>query len=130
MCIFMWMKVVTQELTSLMRINRYFIVVYFSSRVNLDIIATSYLDKINKRLKTKRLHAVELNHAQIASIIPDIITVHKKYGLNFDFYEVVKKDHVLISFFETFFDSAANPAVPKDVYWSPERYVLLLDLYA
>lgn len=99
-----------------------------SSKVNLDILALPYIQNIKKKLNIKRLHAADLSNTRIASLVPDIQQIHKEYGLTFDAYKVVKRDHILICFFESVFDSNVNQAVSKEHYWTPVRYKLLLSL--
>jgi hypothetical protein len=41
---------------------------------------------------------------------------------------VVKEDHAVISFFDQVFDQGINPAVTWSGYWTPLRYMLLLQL--
>lgn len=64
----------------------------------------------------------------VCEIVADILLIHKKYGLTFDFYRVAKTDHALISFFDQVFDQGVNPAVPWHAFWTPLRYIVLLKL--
>lgn len=99
-----------------------------SSKVNLDILALPYLQNLRKRLKVERLHAVDLSNEKLALIVPEILSIHKKYGLTFDFYRIAKADHALICFFDQVFDQEVNPAVSWHTYWTPLRYAMLLKL--
>jgi hypothetical protein len=40
----------------------------------------------------------------------------------------VKEDHAIISFFDQVFDSGMNDAVPYEAYWTPLRYLVLLQV--
>lgn len=99
-----------------------------SSKVNLDIVAESKVKSLRKRLEVKRLHAAELGNGRLIEIVKDIDTLKKQYDLRFDIYRVNKADHALISFFDQVFDQGMNPAVPWVAYWTPLRYVLLVNL--
>lgn len=99
-----------------------------SSRVNLDILALPYLENICKKLNVDRLHASQLKDDDLASIVPEILAIHKKYALTFDFFKVIKADYALISFFDQVFDCEVNQAVSPLVWGTPVRYALLLKL--
>jgi hypothetical protein len=99
-----------------------------ASKTNVDVLASSAVRTLRKRLGVERLHAAELGNGRLVEIVNDINALTKKYCLTFDFCRVVKVDHALISFFDQVFDAGLNPAVPWTAYWTPLRYVLLIKL--
>ena len=52
------------------------------------------------------------------------LSCRRSTDVRFDVWQVVKRDHAIISFF----DQGMNPAVPRVAYWTPFRYPLLLNL--
>lgn len=57
-------------------------------------------------------------------VVDTLLVLQKKHRIRFDVWQVVKRDHAIISFF----DQGMNPAVPRVAYWTPFRYPLLLNL--
>ncbi len=61
---------------------------------------------------------------RLDEVVDTLLVLQKKHRIRFDVWQVVKRDHVIISFF----DQGMNPAVPRVAYWTPFRYPLLLNL--
>jgi len=99
-----------------------------SSSDNLDKQAEKELAVLRKTLRVPRLHAAELGIHRLADVIDTLLMLQKKYRIRFDIYQVVKRDHAIISFFDQVFDQGMNPAVGWTAYWTPLRYPLLLSL--
>ncbi len=99
-----------------------------SSSINLDIVAEPYLVALRRRLDTKRLHAAQLGCERLDLVADGLIDLQKRFKLRFDFYRVAKPDHAIICFFDQIFDQGMNPAVTWTGYWSPLRYILLLQI--
>ena len=57
-----------------------------------------------------------------------LLVLQKNHRIRFDIWQVVKRDHAIISFFDQVFDQGLNPVVPWSAYWTPLRYPLLLNL--
>jgi hypothetical protein len=75
-----------------------------------------------------RLHAAELGNGGLVPIIEDLAQLQNQLDLSFDISRVSKPDHAIISFLDQVFDQGLNPAVTWTGYWTPIRYVLLLEL--
>lgn len=101
-----------------------------SSKVNIDLLAEKNVAKLREKLGVNRLHASELGNGGLVPIASDLIRIQKEFDISFDFYQVSKVDHALISFFDQVFDAGLNPAVPWTSYWTPLRYILLLKVAA
>lgn len=99
-----------------------------SCDLNVDVLSIKQITSMRRRLGVDRLHASELGNEKLASLIPDLIALHRKFNFNFDFYKINKADYAVISFFDQVFDQGMNPAVPWTGYWTPLRYILLIKL--
>lgn len=99
-----------------------------SSPDDLDKVAESELASLRKKLGVQRLHAAELGMYRLDDVVDTLLVLQKKHRIRFDVWQVVKRDHAIISFFDQVFDQGLNPAVPWSAYWTPLRYPLLLNL--
>ena len=99
-----------------------------SSNVNLDVLAEERLIPLRKRLGVDRLHAAQLGVGRLATIANELVAMQKTFDLRFDLSRVNKPDHAVICFYDQVFDQAMNPAVTWTSYWTPLRYILLLNL--
>lgn len=99
-----------------------------SSLQDIDNVAEQELAGLRNRLGRNRLHANELGVGRLLSIASELEQLQLKLDINFDIYRFVKTDHVIISFFDQVFDSGTNQAVPYEVYWTPVRYLVLLQV--
>lgn len=99
-----------------------------SSSYDLDKVAEKKLAELRKKLGVQRLHASELGMNRLSDIVDTLLVLQKKYRIRFDIWQVVKRDHAIISFFDQVFDQGINPVVPWIAYWTPLRYLLLLNL--
>jgi len=97
-----------------------------SSKFDIDLFAEKNVAKLREKLGVSRLHASELGNGGLVLVTSDLIIIQKEFDISFDFYQVSKVDHALISFFDQVFDSGLNPLIPWTAYWTPLRYVLLL----
>lgn len=93
-----------------------------SSDANLDKVAEADLAVIRKTLGVQRLHAAELGLHRLSDLVDTLLVLQKKHRIRFDIWQVVKRDHAIISFFDQVFDQGMNPAVPWSAYWTPLRY--------
>lgn len=99
-----------------------------SSPDDLDKVAEAELASLRKKLNVQRLHAAELGMYRLDEVIDTLLVLQKKHRIRFDVWQVVKRDHAIISFFDQVFDQGLNPVVPWSAYWTPLRYPLLLNL--
>ncbi|WP_419793247.1 DUF3800 domain-containing protein [Serratia fonticola] len=99
-----------------------------SSSDDLDKVAEAELAVLRKKLGVQRLHAAELGMHRLDEVVDTLLILQKKHRIRFDIWQVVKRDHAIISFFDQVFDQGVNPAVPWNAYWTPFRYPLLLKL--
>lgn len=51
-----------------------------------------------------RLHAAELGMHRLDNVIDTLLVLQKKHRIRFDIWQVVKRDHAIISFFDQVFD--------------------------
>lgn len=51
-----------------------------------------------------RLHAAELGMHRTDNVIDTLLVLQKKHRIRFDIWQVVKRDHAIISFFDQVFD--------------------------
>lgn len=99
-----------------------------SSANDLDKVAEAELASLRNKLGVKRLHAAELGMYRLDDVVDTLLVLQKKHRIRFDIWQVVKRDHAIISFFDQVFDQGLNPVVPWTAYWTPLRYPLLLNL--
>ena len=99
-----------------------------SSPDDLDKVAEADLAALRKKLGVQRLHAAELGIHRLDEVVDTLLVLQKKHRIRIDVWQVVKRDHASISFFDQGFDQGMNPAVPRVAYWTPFRYPLLLNL--
>lgn len=99
-----------------------------SSAADLDSVAEAGLATLRKKLGVQRLHAAELGMHRLSEVVDTLLVLQKKHRIRFDIWQVVKRDHAIISFFDQVFDQGLNPAVTWTAYWTPLRYPLLLNL--
>jgi hypothetical protein len=83
-----------------------------SSDANLDKVAEADLAVFRKTLGVERLHAAELGLHRLSDLVDTLLVLQKKHRIRFDIWQVVKRDHAIISFFDQVFDQGMNPAVP------------------
>ena len=98
-----------------------------SSDANLDKVAEADLAVIRKTLGVQRLHAAELGLHRLSDLVDTLLVLQKKHRIRFDIWQVVKRDHAIISFFDRVFDQGMNPAVPG-LHTGPSALPLLLNL--
>ncbi|MCX3310961.1 DUF3800 domain-containing protein [Pantoea vagans] len=99
-----------------------------SSSDDLDKVAEKELAVLRKKLKVERLHAAELGIHRLSEVIDTLLVLQKKHRIRFDIWQVVKRDHAIIAFFDQVFDQGINPVVPWMAYWTLLRYPLLMNL--
>lgn len=92
-----------------------------SSPEDLDKVAEKELAALRKALRVPRLHAAELGMHRLGDLVDTLLVLQKKHRIRFDIYQVVKRDHAIISFFDQVFDQGMNPAVSWTSYWTPMR---------
>lgn len=97
-----------------------------SSSLDIDTLAKKTIAASRVKLGVDRLHACELGNGGLVKISSSLLQIQKDFDVCFDFYQVSKIDHALITFFDQVFDAGLNPAVPWTAYWTPLRYILLL----
>ncbi|WP_454771072.1 hypothetical protein [Escherichia coli] len=66
---------------------------------------------LRKTLGVERLHAAELGVHCLSEVV-DIAGPAENHRIRFDIWQVVKRDHAIISFFDQVFDQGLNPVVP------------------
>ncbi len=99
-----------------------------SCRKNLDMTADRMLAKLRSELEVPRIHASELGVGRLTSVYKAFTKYQKDNDIRFNFYQVQKRDHAIISFFDQVFDSGMNDAVVHEHYFTPIRYKLLLEV--
>lgn len=75
-----------------------------SSPDDLDKVAEAGLAALRKKLKVQRLHAAELGIHRLGEVVDTLLILQKKHRMRFDVWQVVKRDHAIISFFDQVFD--------------------------
>jgi hypothetical protein len=88
-----------------------------SSSDDLDKVAEADLAALRKKLGVQRLHAAELGMHRLDEVIDTLLVLQKKHRIRFDVWQVVKRDHAIISFFDQVFDQDES-AVPRTAYWT------------
>lgn len=99
-----------------------------TSKVDLSIEITDELIGMRKLLEVDRIHASALGNPPLVRIAPQLLQIQSKLGLVFDFYILKKRAHAEFCFFDQVFDSGSNKAIPHGAYFSPFRYLLILEL--
>jgi len=99
-----------------------------TSKVDLSIEITDALVSMRKLLEVDRIHASALGNPPLARIAPQLLKIQNELGLIFDFYILKKRAHAEFCFFDQVFDSGNNKAIPHGAYFSPFRYLLILEL--
>ncbi len=99
-----------------------------SSQVNIDFLAEDSLRELKRQAGVSRLHAAELGNYGLVPMVDRLVRLQRQIDFRFDMYKVAKPDHAIICFFDQVFDQGVNPAVTWSGYWTPLRYVLLLNL--
>jgi hypothetical protein len=95
---------------------------------DLDDLITDEVIAMRKMVDTERLHANHLGNGRLVQLADSLMEIQNRLGLVFDFYVVKKRAHAEFSFFDQVFDSGMNEAVPYYAYWSPYRFVLLMEV--
>lgn len=96
---------------------------------DLDKLITEEVIAMRKVVDTERLHANQLGNGRLVLLADRLMTIQNRLGLVFDFYVVKKRAHAEFCFFDQVFDSGMNEAVPYHAYWTPYRYMLLLEVH-
>ena len=89
-----------------------------SSPDDPDKVAETELASLRKKLGVQRLHAAELGMYRLDDVVDTLLVLQKKHRIRFDIWQVVKRDHAIISFFDRVFDRGLNPIVPWSAYWT------------
>lgn len=95
---------------------------------DLDELITEEVIAMRKIVDTDRLHANKLGNGRLVLLADKLMEIQNRLGLVFDFYVVKKRAHAEFCFFDQVFDSGMNAAVPYYAYWTPYRYVLLMEV--
>jgi hypothetical protein len=99
-----------------------------TSKVDLNLELNDALVEMRKLLKVERIHASALGNPPLVRIAPKLLEIQNDLGLVFDFYILKKRAHAEFCFFDQVFDSGNNKAVPHGVYFSPFRYLMIIEL--
>ncbi|MFM5103364.1 DUF3800 domain-containing protein [Aeromonas veronii] len=99
-----------------------------SCKHDINKVAERTVIKLRKKLGVDRLHAAELGMHRLSEVTDEILALQKQFKFRFDIWQVNKKDHAIISFYDQVFDQGINPAVTWTSYWTPLRYVLLIKI--
>ncbi len=75
------------------------------------------------------LHANKLGFAGLRRISADLLALHERLRLGFDFYFIEKRAYAIVMFFNAVFDQGVNEAVPWLWYWTPLRFPLIASLH-
>lgn len=76
-----------------------------SSEADLDKVAEADLAALRKTLGVERLHAAELGVHRLSEVVDTLLVLQKNHRIRFDIWQVVKRDHAIISFFDCVFRS-------------------------
>lgn len=69
-----------------------------SSEADLDKVAEADLAALRKTLGVERLHAAELGVHRLSEVVDTLLVLQKNHRIRFDIWQVVKRDHAIISF--------------------------------
>jgi hypothetical protein len=100
-----------------------------SAEKNLDETLNEDIKQLRELSKIRYLHASELGIQGIEKIIPKLVQLIDKHSINFSLQMLKKEDFAIICFFDQVFDQEVNPAVPWSMYYTPLRYILLINLF-
>lgn len=95
---------------------------------DLDLLITDEVVAMREKVGVQRLHANHLGNARLVQLADVLMGIQNRFGLVFDFYVVKKRAHAEFCFFDQVFDSGMNDAVPCYAYWTPYRFVLLMEV--
>lgn len=96
---------------------------------DLDGLITDEVVQMREKVGVKRLHANHLGNGRLVALADTLIGIQNRLGLVFDFYVVKKRAHAEFCFFDQVFDSGMNDAVPYYAYWTPYRFILLMEVH-
>ncbi len=96
---------------------------------DLDGLITDEVVQMRDKVGVKRLHANHLGNGRLVTLADTLIGIQNRLGLVFDFYVVKKRAHAEFCFFDQVFDSGMNDAVPYYAYWTPYRFILLMEVH-
>lgn len=99
-----------------------------TSKVDLNVQSVDAVKSMRNLLEVERIHASQLGNPSLARIAPQLIALQNNLNLVFDFYLLKKRAHAEFCFFDQVFDSGNNEAIPHQAYFTPYRYVLILEL--
>ncbi len=95
---------------------------------DLDQLITDEVIEMRKKVGTQRLHANHLGNGRLVELADALMEIQNRLELVFDFYVVKKRAHAEFCFFDQVFDSGMNKAVPYYAYWTPYRFILLMEV--
>jgi hypothetical protein len=81
------------------------------------------------KISQPTLHANELKFEGLRPVATDLLSLHERLRLGFDFFFIEKRAYALVSFFNAVFDQGVNHAVPLVWYWTPLRFALIALLH-
>lgn len=86
------------------------------TKSNFSVVHRSSIRSICNRVGVTSLHAAVIGPGPIEDAAPDILRLLKKIDARFFISRVEKRYLLAAKFYDTFFDSGENPAVPWSVY--------------
>ncbi len=95
---------------------------------DLDLLITEQVAAMREKVGVQRLHANHLGNGRLVQLADTLMEIQNRHGLVFDFYVVKKRAHAEFCFFDQVFDSGVNDAVPHYAYWTPYRFILLMEV--
>lgn len=101
-----------------------------SCESNIDEQAREVFAEMLKKVSQPSLHASKLKFDGLRPIATDLLSLHERLRLGFDFYFIEKRTYALVAFFNAVFDQGVNEAVPWLWYWTPLRFPLVASLHA
>ena len=99
-----------------------------SSKLNVDALGKSLHQQMINSLGLQALHASEMGMGGIVKIAHSLLTLQKKFRFKFDYYYIDKLVYALVLLFDAVFDAGLNKAVKWDLYWTPMRFLAILNL--
>jgi hypothetical protein len=107
----------------------YYATLYSPINLNKNNELIQKIRNLRSNFQVDRLHAKELGYKKLSEISELLKDLLIKYQIELKFHFIVKKDYIIIKFFDQVFDCGVNDAVPYLWYWTELRHILLLEIF-
>lgn len=107
----------------------YYATLYSPINLNKNNKLIQEIRNLRINFQVDRLHAKDIGYEKLSKISGILENLLIQYQIELKFHFIVKRDYIIIKFFDQIFDCGVNNAVPDYWYWTGLRHILLLKIF-